>query len=124
MGFDMWPLSIPHLPPRSDLAPIEPIGVGTGLVEGLTSYIMRLAEAHSVSTGDLVRRELATVPEKDTETTSRKRESATANGNCFRNSQFDYSELRHKGGTWLAWHCGLRRRAHHHRDVRNVVGAV
>jgi transcriptional regulator with XRE-family HTH domain len=37
----------------SVLYPIPPIGVGEGHVESLTSYIIRLAEAHCVRTGDL-----------------------------------------------------------------------
>ncbi len=37
---------------------MEPIGIGTGSVEGLTSYVMRLAAAHAVWVGDLVGREL------------------------------------------------------------------
>jgi len=35
------------------------MGVGTELVESLTSYVARLADAHSVSVGDLVGRVLA-----------------------------------------------------------------
>lgn len=32
---------------------LEPIGIGTPYVEGLTSYIVRLADAHCVTTGTL-----------------------------------------------------------------------
>jgi len=39
---------------RSILYNIEPIGKGTPLVESLTSYITRLADAHCVLTGDLI----------------------------------------------------------------------
>ncbi|MEH7387805.1 TniQ family protein [Bacillus sp. JJ1521] len=39
---------------RSVLYNIKPIGMGTPLVESLTSYITRLAEAHCVLTGDLI----------------------------------------------------------------------
>jgi hypothetical protein len=35
------------------------MGVGTALVESLTGYTARLAEAHSVSVGDLVGRVLS-----------------------------------------------------------------
>lgn len=48
-------LSLPH----SRLYPITPIGLETARVESLTSYITRLAEAHSVFTGTLITHELA-----------------------------------------------------------------
>lgn len=47
------------IPPRSRLFALEPIGVGTPIAEGLTSYIIRLAEAHSVSPRRLIREEFA-----------------------------------------------------------------
>jgi hypothetical protein len=57
--FDTWPVAqLPHLPSHSRLYRLEPIGIGTGSVEGLTSYVMRLATAHAVSVGDLLGREL------------------------------------------------------------------
>ena len=57
--FDAWPVAQPPpLPPRSRLYRLEPIGIGTPWVEGLTSYVMRLAVAHAVSVGDLLGREL------------------------------------------------------------------
>ena len=49
-----WELEAPALPPRSQLYPLEPMGMGTPEVEGLTSYLTRLAGAHHVSTGDLL----------------------------------------------------------------------
>ena len=42
----------------SHLYNLKPIGIGTPYVESLTSYIKRLAEAHSVSAGNLIRKEL------------------------------------------------------------------
>lgn len=42
-------LTLPTLPRRSDLHSQKPIGVGTGLVESLSGYLMRLAETHGVS---------------------------------------------------------------------------
>lgn len=52
--FDSWDLTIPPYPPRSRLLPVEPVGVGTALVESLTSYVARLAAAHAVRVSDLV----------------------------------------------------------------------
>lgn len=51
-------LSRPHIPARSHLCALPPIGVGTAFVESLTGYIQRLAAAHTVETGTLVNREL------------------------------------------------------------------
>src|SRR5690349_6811021 len=42
------------IPPRSNLYHLVPVGIGIPAVESLTSYIMRLAQAHSVSTRTLV----------------------------------------------------------------------
>jgi hypothetical protein len=46
------------MPPRSRLYSLEPIGIGTPQTESLTSYISRLAAAHSVRVRDLVIGEL------------------------------------------------------------------
>jgi len=48
------------MPPRSRLYSLEPIGIGTPQTESLTSYISRLAAAHSVRVRDLVVGELLT----------------------------------------------------------------
>lgn len=50
---------LPEIPPRSRLFHLVPFGVGTPRVESLTSYISRLAKAHSVTTGTLVTRDIA-----------------------------------------------------------------
>jgi TniQ len=50
---------LPDIPPRSRLFHLAPIGVGTRSVESLTSYISRLAVAHSVTTGTLVTRDIS-----------------------------------------------------------------
>ena len=47
------------LPPRSRLYPLEPVGLGTGGVESATSYVARLAIAHTVSTWSLLKCEIA-----------------------------------------------------------------
>jgi hypothetical protein len=60
--FDSWTLSGCPLPPRSRLYALEPIGIGTAFVESLSGYVARLAEAHSVSAGDLVGRVLSDAP--------------------------------------------------------------
>lgn len=42
--------------------PLEPIGLGSALAESLISYVMRLADAHSVNVGDLICRTLLDIP--------------------------------------------------------------
>ena len=56
--YDEWDLTPLPMPPRSTLYATSPIGMGTPLVESLTSYITRLAEAHSVYAGALVNKVL------------------------------------------------------------------
>lgn len=57
-------LKKPSIPSRSRLYPIEPIGLETLYVESLTSYITRLAEAHSVSIGKLISVEITRLIEE------------------------------------------------------------
>ena len=64
MAYEKWDITPPELPPRSRLYPLEPIGVGTPLVESLTGYVARLAEAHCVSTGTLYRNEIDALTSK------------------------------------------------------------
>src|SRR5260370_4853733 len=57
--FDSWDCTPPILPPRSRLYAIEPIGIGTPFVQSLSGYVARLADAHAVSVGHLLVRELS-----------------------------------------------------------------
>jgi hypothetical protein len=57
--FDSWDCKPPAVPPRSRLYAIQPIGLGTAFVESLSGYLARLADAHAVSVGNLVLRELS-----------------------------------------------------------------
>lgn len=52
-------LTLPKLPTRSRLYCLEPIGVGTPLVESLTGYIGRLAREHNVTPYALIKFEIA-----------------------------------------------------------------
>jgi transcriptional regulator with XRE-family HTH domain len=58
MPYELWDIATPKLPARSRLYSLAPIGVGSHSVESVTSYLMRLAEAHAVSPGNLVRTEI------------------------------------------------------------------
>ena len=53
-----WDLTRPTIPSRSRLYSLEPVGIGTPETESLTSYVSRLAEAHSVRVRELVVHEL------------------------------------------------------------------
>jgi hypothetical protein len=57
--FESWNLTVPWIPKRSRLYPLEPMQIGTAEVESLTGYVARLAEAHCVSVADLVGGELS-----------------------------------------------------------------
>ena len=50
--------------PRSRLYGLDPVGIGTPFVESLSGYVARLADAHAVSVGDLVGRELVAFASK------------------------------------------------------------
>jgi hypothetical protein len=58
-SYEEWKVELPSMPPRSTLYPLKPIGVGTSLVESLTSYITRLAEAHCLFPGILMGKVIA-----------------------------------------------------------------
>lgn len=60
-GYELWEqrdLTRPAISPRSRLFHLEPIGVGAPLVESLTGYIARLAEAHGVEVNKLITGEI------------------------------------------------------------------
>lgn len=56
--YELWEEKPPVFPPHSRLYHLDPIGVGTPFVESLTSYLTRLAEAHSVFPSTLVTYEI------------------------------------------------------------------
>ena len=62
--FECWDCEPVALPPRSRLYSLTPIGIGSMFVESLTGYVSRLADAHAVSVGNLVGRELLLVSSK------------------------------------------------------------
>jgi TniQ len=47
--YESWDLTLPTLSRRSRLYQLEPIGIGTPMVESLSGYLARLAEAHCLS---------------------------------------------------------------------------
>jgi len=59
---ETWDLAAEPITERSRLYCLEPIGIGTAVVESLSGYAERLAEAHAVSAGNLIGRELFVGP--------------------------------------------------------------
>ena len=57
--YEEWVVTLPPMPQPSTLYPLDPIGIGTPFVESMTSYIARLAEAHCVFPGVLMRKVIA-----------------------------------------------------------------
>ncbi len=53
--YEEWDLLPLVMPARSPLYALEPMGVGTAFGESLTSYLTRVASAHCVFPGDLIR---------------------------------------------------------------------
>lgn len=62
--YEAWNIDTPILPPVTRLYHLSPIGLGTPMVESLTGYIVRLAEAHCVSAGMLYRKEIQALADK------------------------------------------------------------
>lgn len=68
--YESWDLKKVSIPSRSRLYQLEPVGIGTPLVESLTGYISRLAEAHCVTPKILISRELVSFIPKTYKTTN------------------------------------------------------
>lgn len=62
---DITPLTIP---PRSHLYQLEPCAINSAHIESITSYTKRLAEAHSVTVSQLIRKKLSLVEQANVET--------------------------------------------------------
>ncbi len=61
---ELWSPERFSLPPRSRLHHLEPIGIGTPMVESLSSYVTRLAHSHGLHVGTLLSREIAPLIDK------------------------------------------------------------
>jgi len=62
---ELWDLELPACNSPSRLFHFEPIGVGSPYVESLTSYVARLAKAHSVPAGTLLAIEVGPLVKKN-----------------------------------------------------------
>jgi hypothetical protein len=52
--YETWNVDLPVIPPRSRLHSLRPQGMGTPLIECLTSYVSRLAASHCISPSTLL----------------------------------------------------------------------
>src|SRR6266851_1641020 len=82
--FESWDCTRPVLPPRSRLYSLDPVGIGTPFVESLSGYIARLADAHAVSVGNLVGRELSALASSALVCPSREQLASDSHGFCAR----------------------------------------
>ena len=99
--FDSWSLSSVPIPPRSQLYALEPIGVGTALVESLSGYVARLAEAHSVSVGDLVGRVLSDVPNPNSAIITSAAKAGRVGGHGFRACSYTVNGVTDRATKWV-----------------------
>lgn len=99
--FDSWSLASPSIPARSALYSIEPIGIGTSLVESLTSYISRLAEEHTVSVGDLVGRVLSDQANSGDPIITQSAKAVRVGGHGFRACGYALNGVSKRTATWV-----------------------
>lgn len=83
--YESWNLDDPSIPTRSALYNLAPVGIGTGLVESLTSYVSRLAAAHCISPAVLLARTLVPIIGKEYWLRGKERSSTRSSilGNSF-----------------------------------------
>ena len=99
--FESWSLSSPPVPPRSQLYSLQPVGVGTGMVESLTGYVARLAEAHSVSVGDLVGRLLSDLANPKGGIVTSAARAARVGGHGFRACNYAINGVADRAAKWV-----------------------
>ncbi|MGB3208832.1 MAG: TniQ family protein [Crinalium sp.] len=63
--YEPWEITKPLIPSRSRLYQLEPVGIGTPIVESLTSYILRLAEVHCLKPRLLIAKQIAPILKPD-----------------------------------------------------------
>ena len=99
--FESWSISSPPVPPRSQLYSLQPVGVGTGMVESLTGYVARLAEAHSVSVGDLVGRLLSDLANPTGAIVTAAAKAARVGGHGFHACSYAINGVTDRAATWV-----------------------
>lgn len=82
--YEIWNLAQRKLAPRSRLYSLQPMAIGTSRVECLSSYVMRLAEAHTVSVRMLIHREIfPKLPTSPKDADFARLHSLNGMGQCF-----------------------------------------
>ena len=99
--FESWDCAPAVLPPRSRLCPLEAIGLGTPFVESLSSYVVRLADAHAVSVGDLVGRVLSHAAPKPLTSFARFMKENRANSHGFHARKYAINGFGESSGKWI-----------------------
>lgn len=99
--YDSWSLSISPFPPRSALYALEPIGIGTALVESLSGYVARLAEAHSISVGDLVGHVLSELADPQDPIVTAAAKAVRAGGHGFRACSYAINGVTDRATKWV-----------------------
>ena len=99
--FNIWSEVIPRLPLRTESYSLEPIGIETGMVEGVTGYVMRLAEEHSFTVGDLVGGVLANMPNVKGGITSLIADKPSIYSNGFVSCDYAIDGVSDRAMTWV-----------------------
>ena len=99
--FESWSLSPVPIPPRSQLYGLEPINIGTALVESLTSYVGRLAAAHSLKVGDLAGRILSQASDPEDAIISPEARAARRGGPGFKVSSYTVNGVTDRARKWV-----------------------
>ena len=89
------------MPPRSQLYSLDPIGMGTGMVESLTGYVARLAEAHAVSVGDLVGRVVSDLTNSKGGIVTAAAKALRVGGHGFRACSYAINGVTDRSAKWV-----------------------
>ena len=101
--YGLWDCSVVNIPERTRLFSLQPLAVGTSQVESLGSYIIRLAEAHVVTVGDLAGREIARQNGcKDSKGSPRSRVRYRRGGHGFHALSYEINGIHWQARKWTA----------------------
>ena len=99
--FESWSLSCPQIPQRTPVYALEPMAVGTAMTESISSYIIRLAEAHSVTLGDFIGRMLAKIPNPKGTLITQAASASRAGSHGFRACSYAINGASERTAKWV-----------------------
>lgn len=99
--FESWSLSCPQIPQRTPVYALEPLAVGTAMTESISSYIIRLAEAHSVTLGDFIGRMLAKIPNPKGTLITQAASASRAGSHGFRACSYAINGASERTAKWV-----------------------